>query len=260
MIQFLVPLIFAAAGAAAGAISTKQKEKRELDTLEYQKKQVWKQYQLGKDYSDQQFDIQKTKALEDIFHQKQNLDTNVGLSVDDYNTSLLSQAFGIQDARIQNESGIGASLAAEGASGTRGNEANANMRAYAAEGLERNIGIQEKQNKNQLNSLVSGANNAMGAMNRERDSWLPGGFRMQEKAANDVYNLNMAKLGQTNFDWQMDKTKATGLDYASGILGGASSGFGIGESVVGFGNNYLNFFKNQNPKGYKDASDLIFGH
>jgi len=235
-------LLAAGLGAAAGGFSVWQREQREKEALRHQKEIAWEQYVLGKQHSDKRFTIQKTEALDQLGIQKRTLDTQLGLSVDEYNTALLGQAFGMQDARIQTNSAIGESLASEGLSGTRGNENNEMIRAYAAQGLERNIGVQDKQNSDYLNRMITGANTNAAAIERERSTWLPGGYRVKEKEAQDSYNLSLANLGQTDFDWRINQaTPDIFLDYPLGILSGANSGASMGYS-------YQNFFQQtQNP-------------
>jgi len=232
-------LLGAGIGALAGVISKKQKAKQEQAALEQQKKNAWQQYLYGKEYSDERFSIQKDEALNQLDTQQKNLDTQVGLSTDEYNTSLLAQAFGIQDARIQNASQTGMHMAAEGASGTRGNENNAMLRAYAEQGLERNIDVQDRQNKNQLNGLVTGANASAAAIAHEKSTWMPGGYRVKEKDAQDNYNLNLANLGQSNFNWQINQANPTFGTYAAGALGGFSQGMQIGSDIDHVGRTWL---------------------
>jgi hypothetical protein len=246
--MWFIPLIMAAVGAATGIISAKQKAKQEQTVLRHQKDNAWDQYMYGQRYADEQFGLQKGAALNELAAQSKNIDAQMGLSIDDYNTSLLGQAYGIQDARVQNESGIGMSFASEGASGTRGSSTNEALRAYASQSLERNVQTQESQNRNQLNSMVTGANQAQNAIARERASWMPGGFRDLEKEARDAYNRDVAMLGQSDFDWAINQTGPTFTDYATMALGGASTGFGFGESVYQYGDKWGTMFKNKNQK------------
>jgi hypothetical protein len=230
-------------GAAAGGISVWQQSEREKAALEQQKRMAWKQYQLGKEHSDAQYSIQRGEAQLLADRARWRLDQNVGLSTDQMNTGLLAQAFGIQDARIQSASNTGASLAAEGAGGTRGNAANELVRAYEAQGLERNIDIQNQQNEQSLRGFIAGANNSLTDIVHERNSWDPGGYRYQLKEAQDSYNRGIAKLGQDNFDWQIDQATPTFLDYTTGIFGGGSSGMSMANSIYDFKNAWQNSFK-----------------
>lgn len=167
--------------------------------------------------------------MEQLDIQRRGLDTQTDLSFDDFNTNLLAQAFGIQDARIQSSSAIGQSLAEEGASGTRGNASNDMIRAYASQGLERNIDLQNKQTDNYLNRMITGANMTSDAISREKAAWLPGGYRYREKTAQDSYNANMYELGQSNYDWHTQQINNNAfLDMFTGIMGGASSGLDMG--------------------------------
>jgi len=223
-------------GAAAGIAGTWQQGDREKKALEKQKESAWQQYQYGKEHSDKQFGIQKTEAMEQLGMQRKNLDTQMGLSVDDYNTALLAQAFGIQDAKIQTSSAVGESLAAEGASGTKGSASGDMTRNYASQSLDRNIGLQDTQNRNQLNSMISGANMTANAIAREEASWMPGGHRVKSKEAQDAYNLDIANLGQSNFDWQIKQSEPGFLDYFTGAMGGASTGMSTAQSFDQFVN------------------------
>jgi len=229
----------AAAGGISGGVSTWQQSEREKAALEQQKRTAWKQYQLGRQHSDEQFGIQKSAAMDQMNAQRRGLDAQVNLSINDYNTALLAQAFGKQDARIQTGSDIGASMAAEGAGGTRGNAANEMVRAYAGQSLERNIGVQDRQNKDYLDRMITGANLSVDAIERERMSWQPGGYKAREKDAQDTYNLGIARLGESDFDWQIDQINDPtnrALNYMTGILSGASSGMSMGSSISSYKN------------------------
>jgi hypothetical protein len=230
----------AAIGGGFGLASVFQSGSQQSSALRKQKENAWQQYLLGKSYSDSQYSIQQGEAAYQFADQQRRLNQEMGQAMDQYNTSLLAQAYSSQDAQIQTASGIGASLAAEGMSGTRGNDANALVRAYARQGLERGLEVQERQNQGVLNGMVSGANNALRSMAHERDSWNAGGYRYEMKEAQDKYNLGMAQLGQTGFDWQISQANPTGLDVITGLFSGASSGLSLGASIYSFGNLYGN--------------------
>ena len=217
-------------GLGVGIWSAYSQGQREQANLQQQQQSAWQQYQYGKEYSDQTFDLQKGEALENLGVQRKNLDTQVGLATDDYNTALLAQAFGIQDARIQTGSAVGASLVNEAASGVRGSATNEKIRAYASQSLERNIEVQDKQNANYLNRMITGANMTVDAIGREEASWMPGGYRVQQKAAQDAYNQNIALLGQDNFNWAISQATPGFLDYFTSAMGGMSSGMSLGNS------------------------------
>jgi hypothetical protein len=221
-------------GAVAGGISVLQNSQQEERTLRKQRETAWEQYELGQGQSDAQYSIQRSEARFQADLARQRLREGVDMSVDQMNTSLLAQAFGIQDARIQSASNIGASRAAEGASGTRGNAANELVRAYAAGGLERTIDIQNRQNDQALRDLTTRAANSLADIAHERDSWDPGGYRYHAKEAQDIYNRDIADLGQSNFNWQIDQASPTFLDYATGVFGGASSGMSMANSMYEF--------------------------
>jgi hypothetical protein len=213
------------AGGAAGWISTFVQTAEEKENLQHQKELAWNQYELGKAYSDQQYGINRTEAHTNLAIQEQRLGQDVDSFTDQFNTGLLAQAYGIQNAQIQAASGIGASRAAEGMGGTRGNGANELMRAYEQTGLDRTIGLQYRQNDQALSGMVTQANRGMQDIGRERASWDPGGYRYESKAAQDSYNLKMAELGQNEFDYQsaqLDKNMWWNGFYNSvvGSLGG----------------------------------------
>ena len=225
-------------GAAAGGIAAWQQSDQEQKALGKQKETAWKQYKLGKEHSDAQYAIQRGEAQSQAALAQQRLDQGVDMSIGQMNTSLLAQAFGIQDAQIQTASNIGASLAAEGASGARGSAAGELIRAYETQGLERNIDIQNRQNEQALLGLTVQANNSMADIVHERNSWDPGGYRYQSKEAQDAYNRDIAKLGESNFDWQIKQAEPSILDYATGMLQGASSGMSMASSMYQFDNTY----------------------
>jgi len=231
----------ALAGGLLGAWNTGRERRRQLDEIARNKQNALDAYTYGKTLSDTQYGIQKGEALWQIGMQDRGLREGMGQFTDEYNTHLLARAYGEQDARIQNASGIGASLAQEGMSGTRGNEANQLMRDYAASSLENQIGVQRQQDANALAGTVSGANRSIAAMAHERASWDPGGHRFEAKTANDEYNRLMMEMGQANYQWQMDdinKPENQFLDYTAGVFGGASSGMGFGKSVYDYGYNW----------------------
>jgi len=232
---WIAALLGTAIGGAAGVIGTAQEDRREQEKLERQKQSAWKQYLLGKEHGDRQWGIQKGEAGWQLGQQERALNEGVGRFTDEYNTTMLSRAYGEQDARIQNAMGIGMSRAREGASGTRGNAANELMRAYAEQGLERNIELQRRQDSQALAGTLGEASRALGAIGHERDSWEAGGWRSAQKEAQDKYNLDLAKLGQSDFDWSMEHSRATGWDYVTGFFGGGMSGLNLAGSIYNFG-------------------------
>jgi hypothetical protein len=231
-----IPLAaIAAIGAAAGAVtgwwSTDLEKQKKQAELQRQKKLAWGQYELGKAYSDQQYDINRTEAQTSLAIQQNRLDEDVDSSIDQFNTGLLSQAYGIQNAQIQTASSVGASLAAEGMSGTRGNGANDLMRAYEQTSLDRNIDLQYQQNDQALSGTITQANRGMQDIARERASWDPGGYRYESKTAQDDYNLKLAEMGQADYQYAIDNA-ASWEDYALGALSGASSGLSLASSLT----------------------------
>ena len=206
-------------GGAIGGLSTWHQGEKEKEALERQKESARKQYELDKRHSDDMYSLQ-------MGVHKSNLNTQLGAFMDDYNTSLLSQAFGIQDARIQTGSSLGASIAAEGAGGTRDDAANEMIRAYAAAGLDRNIDAQNRQNTNYLNQTAD-------AINYEAGSWSEGGYRHKQKSLQDEPNKKIFDLGQDDYDWAIKQYNPENmiLDYITGAFDGASSGFNLGSGI-----------------------------
>lgn len=231
---WLLPAIGAGVGLISSLFGTNQQAKEEQARLKQQKKTALEQYKLGKAYSDQEYGIQQQQAYSDLALQERRLGEGVTRSLNEINTGLLGQAYGIQNAQIQTASSIGASLAAEGMSGTRGNAANGLMRAYEQTGLERNVDLQNRQNDLTINALASQAGNAQEDINRERASWGEGGYRYQQKAARDEYNLKTAELGQSNFDWAIEQAEPTALDYFGAGFSGATAGLEFGDKVNSF--------------------------
>jgi hypothetical protein len=227
--------IAAGAGALIGGLSSFWGNSQEQNRIEHQKDMAWDQYKLGKAYSDQQYTIQKQNASEDLALQKYRLNQSLGTSLDQLNTGLLGQAYGIQDAQIQTASSVGSSLAAEGAGGTRGNAANGLMRAYETQALERNVQLQNTQNSQAVEGIASQASIASQDIARERASWNEGGYRYKMQAAQDDYNLEMAKLGRDNFDWSKGQVAdSMPYDIFSGAFSGASSGLSLANSINSF--------------------------
>jgi len=234
-------LVGAVIGAGLGALNTFSEKSRQASELEMQKENAKKAYNYGKELSDSQYNTQKGEALWQLGMQNRALREGMGQFTDNYNTSLLARAYGEQDARIQTASGIGASMVQEGMSGTRGNAANRLVRDYATESLERQIDVQRKQDDNTLAGTLQNANRSITAMGHERDSWDPGGYRYESKAANDLYNEQMYKLGQANYQWQLDDMNSNQfLDYFTGALGGALSGATLANSIYNFDYNWWN--------------------
>jgi len=135
--------------------------------------------------------LQKEDSSYQLDSRERSANENIKQFTNDYNTSLLMQAFGEQDSRIQNESAIGASLASEGMSGTRGNTSNDLMRSYASQGLERQIDVQNQQNRNTLYGTTQEADRLRDDINYERNS------------LNSHFNIAMAEIANArNFSNQ----------------------------------------------------------
>jgi hypothetical protein len=224
-------------GATIGVVSAISNNKRQQEQIEQQKKSAWAQYLAGKAYSDKQYAIQEGNAAETLGIQRYRLNQSVDAGVDQFNTGLLGQAYGIQNAQIQTASSVGSSLAAEGMGGTRGNAANGLMRAYEERSLERNIQLQNQQNSQAIGGIAAQATNASMDINRERNSWKEGGYRYELQQAQNDYNLQMAQIGQSNFDWSKTQVQnAMPFDILSGMFSGASSGLSLGGSINSFNN------------------------
>ena len=216
------PLLGVAAGTAAlggiaGLLSAGQESRKNRDQLERQKGLAWQKYLYGKEKSD------KERRLGD----------SVSTNIDQFNTGLLGQAMGLHNAQIETSSGIGSSLAAEAASGTRGSGAGGLVRDYAQKNMDRQVDLAERQNQNQLYAMMTGANQNWEDIDRERFSWGKDGYRTGLKLVNDDYNRKMALLGQKEFDYRIEDTKLTGLDYATAFLSGANSGWNFGSNIGG---------------------------
>jgi hypothetical protein len=223
-------------GVGAGILDTIFGSDAEAEALERQKKAAWDQYLLGKQYSDIQYGMNRQEAQTQAAIQKGRLTEGLDRQTDQFNLGLLSQAYGIQNARIQAASGIGASLAAEGMSGTRGNDAGALMRAYEQTGLDRNVALQQRGNDLSLRGMLGQANDAASDIRREAASWDAGGYRYAQKKVQDDYNLAMAQLAQTNFDWQIEQAEwnwdspGDWLNLFTSGLQGASAGLSLWNS------------------------------
>jgi len=261
MVWWLLPLIGGLLGAGAGLLGTGQSLKRQQKELERQKAAAAQQYGYGKELSEKQWGIQSGEAAYQLGAQEKALHEGMGQFTDEYNTAMLSRAFGEQDARIQNAVGMGMSRVQEGASGTRGNAANELMRAYAGASLERDLDLQRRQDGHALAGTITGANRTVQEIGHERDSWNAGGWRYESKAAQDKYNLNMFNAGQAEFEWGLDQLSPGNMvwDYIAGMFGGASTGLSVAASAHVLNQNtggdwWSNVFK---PKAVKPDSGKI---
>ncbi|MDR3247352.1 MAG: hypothetical protein LBT39_01075, partial [Treponema sp.] len=231
---------------------------------ELQKAYADKQFTLQQASALKQYGIQKTEAQGQLGRQAAQVGQNVDQSVGQMNTGLLSQAYGIQNAQIQTASNVGASLAAEGAGGTRGNTANGLARAYEQQSLDRNVGLQNRQNSDSLAAMMSQAGNAMTDIRTESASWDEGGYRAQlkdeslaynqsvksgqdaynrnVKSEQDVYYLNSRSLKDEYYNdmvahnkdvtqSRLDRATPNAGDYVMSIFNGGLSGLGVGVSA-----------------------------
>jgi hypothetical protein len=234
-----------AVGSGLGLLSTALESSKAQAQLQRQKELAWSQYLLGQEYSSVQFGLQRRDAFSQLGLQQRRLNEGLDRSVEQLNAGLLGQAYAAQDAQIQTASAIGASAAAEGASGTRGSSGGGLLRAYQQQGLDRSLALQERQNALGLAGMVSQADAARQDLDRERASWAAGGFRYESKQAQDAYNESLAQLGQTDFDWRIDNARAGWEDYLLGAFGGLSFGvntvgafYGWGQSADGSANGF----------------------
>jgi hypothetical protein len=245
--------IGAAVGSGLGLWSTARESSKAREQLQQQKDLAWSQYLLGQEYSNAQFALQRREAAGQLALQQRRLDEGVDQSVAQMNAGLLGQAYAAQDARIQTASAIGASAAAEGASGTRGSSGGGLLRAYQQQSLDRSLALQEQQNALGLAGLASQASNARQDLDRELASWSAGGFRYESKQAQDAYNESLALLGQTDFDWRLDNARAGWEDYLLGAFGGLSSGMSLGAAAYGWSQS-ANGFDGVGGQGYLSSS------
>jgi hypothetical protein len=223
----------ALAGAAFGIASAIGSARARQQQLEQQKKMAWQQYLIQSEAAQNEFSINKNTALENAGIAKTRLGESVGQSMDSFNLGLLSQAYQTQDAQIATQGQVGASLAAEAASGVRGSASGQLMRDYAEQGLARSLEVQDRGNDLSLQSMLSQATNANQDINREIASWGEGGYRTQLFQNQQEANKSLAELGQSNFDWQIDAASPSFFDVLGGAVSGASAGFGLGQSISG---------------------------
>jgi hypothetical protein len=81
------------------------------------------------------------------------------------------------------------------------------------------------------------AQNAFSDIARERSSWDQGGYRYASKNIQDSYNLDMAKLGQSSYEWQNSQLNDPwnqAITYTGNIASGATTGFNTGMSIFNF--------------------------
>jgi hypothetical protein len=225
------PLIAGIAGAAVGGISTLLGGNKQANAYEEQKRNAWERYLVNKEFGEAQFAINKGESLNSLNIQQQRLGEDLNAGVDSFNLGLLGQAYGIQDAQIGLASQLGAFDAAQGASGTRGNEANGLVKAYAQNSFDRNVALQQDQNDQALSGMVTQATRVGTDIQREKDSWGSGGYRTQLYNAEDERNRKLAELGQQELQYAADQSRPGVFDYLLGGLSGASSGINFGNNL-----------------------------
>ena len=256
-------LIAGIAGAAIGGISSVIGGNKQAAAYKEQKRNAWQQYLVNKEFGDTQFALNKNEAFRGLGVQQQRLGEDLSAGVDSFNLGLLGQAYGIQDAQIGLASQLGAYDAAQGASGTRGNEANGLVKAYAQNSFDRNVALQGEQNSQALSGMMTQATRAGADIQRERDSWGSGGYRTQLKNAEDTRNRKLAELGQEQLQYAADQARPGVFDVLAGGLSGASMGLGLGSSIddalkysgqsfhsLG-GNNYSGSYTNRYAIGWR---------
>jgi len=226
-------LIAGLAGAAAGGISTLISGSKQKAALREQKNNAWQAYLINKDFADTQFALNKGEAQTTLGIQQNRLRQDVNTGVENFNTGLLGQAYGIQDARMNLAGQLGAYDAAQGASGTRGNEASGLVKAYAEKSFDRNLDLQKSQNDQALGGMITGASRGNQDINRERASWEEGGYRSMLFSAEDERNRKLALLGQSGYDSAISASSPGIFDYMMGGLSGASIGLGLYSGIQG---------------------------
>jgi gas vesicle protein len=248
----MVPLVIggiigAAVGGIAGLAGTAQQAARQdaeqrlrQEQLKHQKETAWQSYLLNQGYADTEWGLAKDEAFSNLALNERRLGDTVDENIGRFNTGLEGQALGLQNARIETSGSIGALLAGEGASGVRGNAATGLVASYAEKSLERQAGLQERENSDSLYAMLSGAGQAREDINLERASWGEGGYKALAKEAQDKYNKDVAEQEQANIDWSIrnnaeyyNTTKINGWDYAAAFLSGNVSGWGMGTSIAG---------------------------
>jgi len=238
--------IGAAIGAGMGFLNTGRNRRNERESLKREQANLTAQYNYQKELSDRQYGIQRGEAMWQLAMQNRAVNEGMDQFTNQFNAHQLSRAYGEQDARIQTASGIGASLAYENMSGTRGNEANQLVRDYASQGLDRQVALQDRQDANVLAGTIQDANRARTSIEHEKAAWETGGYRHDMKEAGDLYNKQIYDLGHANYEYQldyMDRWDTKALDYTAGIIGGASSGLGMASGMSSYNSNWGNLFK-----------------
>jgi hypothetical protein len=219
-------------GAGAGILSSIFGGNEQAAAYEEQKRNAWQRYLINQQFADTQFGLNKSESLTALGIQQRRLGEDLNAGVDSFNTGLLGQAYGIQDAQIGLAGQLGAFDAAQGASGTRGNEANGLVKAYAQQSFDRNVALQGKQNDQALAGMMTQANRASSDIRRERDSWSSGGYRTQLFNAESERNRKLAELGQQELQYAADQARPGIFDVLVGGLSGASMGIGLGNSIT----------------------------
>jgi hypothetical protein len=219
-------------GAGVGILSSIFGGNKQAAAYEEQKRNAWQRYLVNKEFADTQFGINRRESLKSLDIQQQRLGEDLTAGVESFNTGLLGQAYGIQDAQIGLASQLGAFDAAQGASGTRGNEANGLVKAYAKQSLDRNVALQQEQNSQALSGMVTQADRTSTDIRRERASWSLGGYRTQLYQAEDERNLRLAELGQQELQYAAEQARPGLFDVLTGGLSGASAGLSFGNSIT----------------------------
>jgi hypothetical protein len=225
------PIIAAVAGAAIGGFSSLISRSKQAQSLQQQKENAWQKYLINKEFGDFQFNTQKGEVFTSLGIQQQRLGEDLNAGVGNFNLGLLGQAYGIQDAQMSLAAQLGAYDVSQGASGTRGNEANGLVKAYAQTSFDRNLDLQRQQTGQQLEGMITGANRTSQDLVREQESWGEGGYRTQLYAAEDERNRKLALLGQSEYDSAISAARPGVFDFLTGGLMGASSGLQLGSSI-----------------------------
>jgi len=246
-------LVGALIGAGVGLLSTAISGAKNKASLKAQKDNAWQRYLINKEFADTQFSLQKGEAQTTLGIQQNRLREDLNTGVESFNTGLLGQAYGIQDAQMNLAGQLGGYDVAQGASGTRGNEASGLVKAYAQKSFDRNLGLQNSQNSQAMEGMITGANRGNHDINRERASWEEGGYRNELYQAEDERNRKLALLGQGEYDSAISGAGGGIFDYLMGGFQGASTGLSFSSSLKNAVNVGAGSGKRYSSPGYLDG-------
>jgi hypothetical protein len=226
--------IGAGLGAVSSIISTSQRAKEEQENIRWKQQQAQQQYQYQQQYSNQQWDINKQESLTQLGIQKNRLAQSFNADLQGFNLGVQSQAYATTAARIEQAQGAGEALAAQGMSGVSGSNTLSRQLQYGNNALERQIGLQDSQNMLTMQNMTRQYSYNFEDIGREMESWEEGGYRNELREAEQEYQENMFGLEMKGYEYAYQNAEPTFMDYAAGILGGASSGASFGSQIQGF--------------------------